>query len=58
MAAARQDAAARFQMTALPTAIASRAGRYWLVDLRAPDGGGLHYAIAADGTIRERRVVQ
>ena len=55
---ARADAAGRFRLGALSTVNVSRSGRYWLVDLRSRDGEGLHYAIATDGSIRERRVVQ
>jgi hypothetical protein len=58
VATAKRDAADRFQMTALPTVMASRQGRYWVIEMRSPDGAGLHYAIAGDGTIRERRVIQ
>lgn len=54
---ARNDAAGRFRVDVSTVAV-SRSGRYWLVDLRTADGGGLHYAIATDGTIRERRVMQ
>lgn len=58
VAMAKRDAADRFQMTALPTVMASRQGRYWVIEMRSPDGAGLHYAIAGDGSIRERRVMQ
>jgi hypothetical protein len=37
---------------------ASHVGRYWVVELRTPEGGALRYAIAGDGTIRERRMMQ
>jgi hypothetical protein len=53
---ARRDAATRFQLVAPSSVVASRVGHYWLVDLVAPQGGKLHYAIALDGMIRERRV--
>lgn len=53
---ARNDAAGRFNVD-VATVNVSRSGRYWVVDLRTRDGGGLHYAIASDGTIRERRVM-
>lgn len=56
--AARQDAAIRFRVVDVSAVAVSRSGRYWVVDLRTRDGAGLHYAIAGDGTIRERRVLQ
>lgn len=55
---ARSDAADRFRAVDVATVAVMRSGRYWVVDLRTRDGGGLHYAIASDGTIRERRVMQ
>jgi hypothetical protein len=55
---ARQDAAARFALHTPASVFVSRSGRYWVVDLRTADGGALHYAIAGDGTIRERRMMQ
>jgi hypothetical protein len=59
VAAARRDAESHFHIT-VPQggALANRTGRYWIIDLRAPDGGGLHYAISTDGAIRERRFIQ
>ncbi|APR87517.1 hypothetical protein A7982_12866 [Minicystis rosea] len=56
--AARQDAALRFRVVDVSAVAVSRSGRYWVVDLRTRDGGGVHYAIAGDGTIRERRMMQ
>ena len=53
---ARRDAAVRFQFPAPSAVVANRVGHYWVVDLLAPEGGRLHYAIALDGMIRERRV--
>lgn len=55
---ARQDAANRFRMVDVAGVSVLRAGRYWVVDLRGRDGGGVHYAIGTDGSIRERRMVQ
>jgi hypothetical protein len=55
---ARQDAAARFAMVAPASVFVSHSGRYWIVDLRSAEGSALRYAIAADGTIRERRMMQ
>lgn len=52
---ARRDAQARFNFQA-SDAIASRSGPFWLVDLRTADGARAHYAIATDGSIRERRL--
>jgi hypothetical protein len=56
VSAARQDAASRFRGVDVSTVAVSRSGQYWVVDLRGKEGGGVHYAIAADGSIRERRV--
>jgi hypothetical protein len=56
--AARRDAAYRFSLTDVSAVAVSRAGRYWVVDLRANDGAGLHYAISTDGSIRERRTLR
>ena len=56
--AARRDAAYRFRLTDVSAVAVSRAGRYWVVDLRANDGAGIHYAIAHDGSIRERRTMR
>jgi hypothetical protein len=56
--AARQDAAARFRVVDVTMVSASRSGRYWVVDLVGREGGAVHYAIASDGSIRERRVLQ
>jgi hypothetical protein len=53
---ARNDAAIRFQLVAPSSVVANRVGHYWLVDLVGPEGSRLHYAIATDGMIRERRV--
>lgn len=58
VSAARRDAANRFRLTEVSAVAVMRAGRYWVVDLRGRDGGGLHYAIATDGSIRERRMIQ
>lgn len=55
---ARRDALSRFNLADPQSVAVSRAGRYWVVDLRTQGGSGVHYAIAADGTIRERRVMQ
>lgn len=55
---ARQDAANRFRMVDVTGVSVIRAGRYWVVDLRGRDGGGVHYAIGTDGSIRERRMLQ
>ncbi len=55
---ARRDAASTFNIVAPSGVMASRAGRYWVVDLRTPEGTGAHYAIADDGMIRERRMIQ
>lgn len=52
---AREDAQRHFNFEA-SGAIASRSGRFWLVDLRTADGARAHYAISADGSIRERRI--
>jgi hypothetical protein len=53
---ARRDAQLRFNFT--PTGvIATRSGQFWLVDMRTADGARAHYAIAADGSIRERRLL-
>lgn len=55
---ARRDAQSRFNLAEPASVAVSRAGRYWVVDIRAASGGGVHYAIAADGTIRERRTTR
>jgi hypothetical protein len=56
--AARRDAAHNFHLAEPAGVIASRVGRYWVVELRTPEGGALRYAIAGDGMIRERRMIQ
>ena len=55
---ARRDAQSRFNLAEPASVAVSRAGRYWVIDIRAASGGGVHYAIAADGTIRERRTTR
>lgn len=55
---ARRDAQSRFNLAEPASVAVSRAGRYWVVDIRAAGGGGVHYAIATDGTIRERRTTR
>ncbi|MFT3773956.1 MAG: hypothetical protein QM820_51970 [Minicystis sp.] len=52
---AQQDARSRFNLTAA-NVMASRSGRFWLIDLRTQDGARAHYAIGTDGSIRERRL--
>lgn len=58
VAEARRDAAFHFQEAPLSAVVASRMGRYWVVELRTQGGRGLHYAIATDGAIRERRTIE
>jgi hypothetical protein len=53
VAEARRDAQTRYQFIA-DRASAMRSGRVWVVDLRTADGAIAHYAIAGDGSIRER----
>lgn len=55
---ARRDAAENFRLTEPAGVVASRVGRYWVVELRTPEGGALRYAIGGDGMIRERRMMQ
>jgi hypothetical protein len=53
VAQARSDAQARYNFIT-DRVTAMRNGRVWVVDLRTADGALAHYAIAGDGSIRER----
>jgi hypothetical protein len=55
---ARADAASRYGDRWIAWVDVQRLGRYWVVELRASNGKGLHYAIATDGAIKERSMVQ
>jgi hypothetical protein len=55
---ARRDAANHFSLTTLPEHVANRVGSYWVIDLRAPDGGALHYSVALDGLVHERSMTR
>jgi hypothetical protein len=56
VSAAQRDAGQHFGFAALSSQSVSRAGSYWVVELGAPDGSVARYAIADDGSIRERRM--
>ena len=59
IASARQDAARSYGEGWGGQANAQYRSGYWVVELHAPNGYGLRYAIsAADGSIRERGMVQ
>ena len=55
---ARSDASFRFRELMVADVTARRTSGHWVVELRSPNGAGLRYAIAVDGTIRERNVFQ
>lgn len=56
---ARSDAASHFQALSVAATDAHQTGPYWVVELRAPNGGGLRYAISRqDGSIRQRASFQ
>ncbi len=56
---ARSDAAARYGDGWIRWVDAQQLGRYWVVELRAPGGQGMRYAIAtSDGSIRQRAIFQ
>lgn len=55
---ARSDASVRFRELLVADVTARRTSGYWVVELRSPTGSGLRYAIAVDGSIRERNVFQ
>lgn len=55
---AQSDALLRFRELTFTDVAARRQGGFWVVELRSPTGSGLRYAIAGDGTIRERNVFQ
>ena len=55
VATARHDATRRYGEGWTAPSGAQYSSGFWVVDLRAPSGAGLHYAISVrDGTIRER----
>jgi hypothetical protein len=59
IAEALEDAANRFGNVSTARVEAQSTGSMWIVELRRPDGSGLHYAISTEnGAIRERRTFQ
>jgi hypothetical protein len=56
---ARQDAWLRYREIPVSEVGAQLLGGFWIVELRAPNGSGLRYAISTeDGTIKQRNLFQ
>jgi hypothetical protein len=58
ISSAKLDASVNYNLSP-SNVFAQRFGGFWVVELRAPSGQGLRYAISArDGSIRERSALQ
>ena len=56
---ARRDAALRFSQLRVSSVNAQPVGKFWLMELRDPEGRGVRYGISKyDGSIRERTMVE